>query len=194
MHRHFSAKFNREIVTVHPGEYFATHQDAVISTVLGSCIAVALHDPDRRIGGLNHFMLPGSLDRGGGMYGESGKYGIFAMEYLVNELIRLGASRQGIRAKVFGGSHVLKGTVAGADAVPQANIRFAFDYLDTEGIPIDTSDVGGTAARRIYLYPISFRVLLKRITDATVQKIEQEEEQYLEAIREKRTEGDVTLF
>ncbi|MFP3959725.1 MAG: chemotaxis protein CheD [Spirochaetaceae bacterium] len=195
MYQHYSSKFEKQIFILHPGEYYATGDPVLISTVLGSCIAVALYDPKLRFGGLNHFMLPGRLDSTNFMMSETGKYGMFAMELLINELIKMGARKERLRAKVFGGGHVLQGEVGRDGGVPQSNIRFAFDYLETENIPVESSDVGSTIGRKIFLDPQTFRVLLKRVTGRLIVDVEKEEEEYFERLRRRQApRGDVTLF
>ncbi|MFP4484837.1 MAG: chemotaxis protein CheD [Spirochaetota bacterium] len=197
MHTHFNPRLQKNIAIIHPGEYYATGEDMYISTVLGSCIAVAFHDPKAGLGGLNHFMLPGSLDKENYILSESGKYGMYAMELVINELLKLGASRRNLRAKVFGGGHVLSASIGDNDGVPKSNITFAFEYLRMEGFPVDSSDVGGTIARKIFFDPRTARVLLKRITGKLIVDVEKEEEDYLEKIRkqeEKKTRGEPTFF
>lgn len=196
MYQHYNGKFGKQIYIIHPGEYFASADPIIISTVLGSCVGVALYDSRSRVGGLNHFMLPGSLDSQSFMTSETGKYGMFAMELLINELIKMGARKERLRAKVFGGGHVLQNDVGQDGGVPQSNIRFAFEYLDTESIPVETSDVGGTVGRKIFLDPQTFKVMLKRITGKLIVDVEKEEEEYLESLRQRRQKrkGDVTLF
>lgn len=196
MYRHFNSKLQTDVTIIHPGEYYATQDDTIISTILGSCVAVALHDPRAKAGGLNHFMLPGSIEAHRGFNQESAKYGLFAMEILINELLRLGASKTNMVAKVFGGGHVLHASTAGN--VPRSNVEFAMEFLETEGIPVRASDVGGIQARKLFYYPVSSKVLLKRITaTTTVHEIEEEETEYLRKIREERNrkkKGEVTLF
>lgn len=196
MYRHFNAKFQSDVVIIHPGEYFVTEEQTIISTILGSCVAVALYDPVLKVGGLNHFMLPGSLDANRGFNQESAKYGLFAMEILINEMLKLGASKRNIIAKVFGGGHVLHASTAGN--VPRSNVDFAMDFLRTEAIPVKASDVGGIQARKLFYYPATAKVLLKRITATTaVHEVEEEETEYLKRIREERNKkkkGEVTLF
>lgn len=196
MYRHFSSKFQSDVIIIHPGEYYATEDDTIISTILGSCIAVALHDPKINVGGLNHFMLPGSIEAHRGFNQDSAKYGLFAMEVLINELLKLGASKKNMVAKVFGGGHVLHASTAGS--VPRSNVEFAMEFLQTEGIPIKASDVGGIQARKLFYYPTTSKVLLKRITaTTTVHEVEEEETEYLKKIREERNrkkKGEVTLF
>ena len=194
MYQHFHNKFQKTVFIIHPGEYLASGDDIIISTVLGSCVAVALYDPTRRSGGLNHFMLPGSIERHNFM-NETGKYGVFAMELLLNSLLREGSRKSSIRAKVFGGGHVLASAVQGSGSVPRSNVEFAIDYLQTEGIPIESQDVGGTTARKVFFFPQTARVLLKRITGQLVKDVEKEEEEYLKSIRSRKKDtGDVTLF
>jgi chemotaxis protein CheD len=183
------------VLILHPGEYYATRTDLMISTVLGSCVGVALYDPQARVGGLNHFMLPGSVSTKKDMYSETGKYGVFAMELLVNEMVKMGANRPNLRGKIFGGGHVLRQEVDGSGKIPEANIRLAQGFLETEGIPVDSSDVGGNVGRKIFLFPQTFRVLLKRMSGTLMTNVEQEEKQYLERLREeKKQQGEVTLF
>jgi chemotaxis protein CheD len=196
MYRHYNSKFKRDVVIIHPGEFFASGDDMIISTVLGSCIAVAFYDAGRKIGGLNHFMLPAAIRSESFLMTESGKYGMFAMELVINEMLKLGARREHIKAKVFGGGHVLRTSQNHEATIPQSNINFAFNYLETEGISVESSDVGGTAARKIFLFPQNFRILLKRITGNLVTDVEKEEKEYLQTIRTKKTAkpSEPTLF
>lgn len=186
MHKHFNTRLKRSVAIIHPGEYYASGEDIYISTVLGSCIAVAFFDPEKQVGGLNHFMLPGTISREDAILSESGKYGMYAMELVINDLLKLGANRKRIRAKVFGGGHVLSGTLQDSDNVPKSNITFAFEYLQMEGFPVDSSDVGGTIARKIFFDPRSAKVLLKRITGRLIVDVEKEEEDYLSKIRQRK--------
>ena len=196
MYRHFNPKFQSDVVIIHPGEYYATDEETIISTILGSCVAVAFFDSQVKVGGLNHFMLPGSVEGSRGFNQESAKYGLYAMEILINELLKKGASKRNLIAKVFGGGHVLHASTAGN--VPRSNVEFALEFLKTEGIPVKASDVGGIQARKLFYYPVTSKVLLKRITSTTmVHEVEEEETEYLERIRKERNakkKGEVTLF
>lgn len=195
MYIHKLSQFEQEVVTIHPGEYFATQADTIISTVLGSCIAVSLHDPARFLGGLNHFMLPGELGREGLIRDPNAKYGMYAMELLVNELLKMGSRKNDLKAKVFGGGAVLRFSDGGTTRIPQSNIDFAFEYLKEEGIPVLASDVGGREPRKIFMFPRSGKVLLKRIVPSQASLVEKEEERYLQVVREEEAEGGaVTLF
>jgi chemotaxis protein CheD len=187
---------NRPFTLIHPGEFLATADDIVIATVLGSCVAVALRDTERAFGGLNHFMLPGSFDRSDRFGSRSAKYGMHAMELLINDLMKLGARRDRLTAKVFGGASMLGSGADRLNKVPRSNIEFAFEYLATEGIPVVASDVGGTAARKILFYVRDGRVLLKRISGNLTAAIKLEESGYRSRIAERGGADDsaVTLF
>ncbi len=193
MFRHKLSQFEQEVVTIHPGEYFLTEDDTIIATVLGSCIAVGIYDPEAGIGGLNHFMLPGELARADIVRSPNAKYGMYAMELLINDLMKLGVRRSSMRAKVFGGGAVLR-LKEGKTSIPRSNIEFAFEYLAREGIPIVASDVGGREPRKIFFFARTGKVLLKRIEARLIALVEKEEERYLERISSKPPEGTITLF
>lgn len=195
MFRHRITQFEQEVVTIHPGEYIATGDDMIISTVLGSCIAVALYEPGAGIGGLNHFMLPGEFSREEFIRNPNAKYGMYAMELLVNDMLKLGIRKKDLRAKVFGGGAVLRFADGSVTKIPQSNIDFTFEYLEKEGIPILASDVGGREPRKIFLFARSGKVLLKRIAPSQVGLVEKEEVRYLEMVKREGAEGgSVTLF
>lgn len=206
---HHSARFGRDIVVLHPGDYYATKGEHIISTVLGSCVAVALFDSRQKICGLNHFMLPEASrdscpEKQKLFLSEGGKYGMYAMDLLVNEMIKGGSSRHDLVAKVFGGANVLrrgpeasqsKTGATGFGNVATKNIEFALSYLETERIPVQRSDVGGTAARKILVFTDSFRVLLKRITGSLITVVKQEESAYVKQLRrDRQARGEATLF
>ena len=149
-----------------PGEYFVHDTDLLITTTLGSCIAACLWDRERRIGGMNHFMLPDN----GGDGSDSGRYGSFAMELLINELMKRGASRLTLEAKVFGGGAAIQGM--SSLNVGARNTRFVIDYLQTERIPIVSRDVMEIYPRKVCFLPASGKAMVKRLapthTDALV--------------------------
>ena len=162
----YDPQLQSDAVKVLPGEYFVHAENILILTTLGSCIAACLWDHDRGIGGLNHFMLPEGDDA-------SGRYGSFAMELLINELLRRGAARASLEAKVFGGGQV----VAGMDSmnIGERNTRFVLDYLRTERIPVLSQDVGGVCARKLCFHPASGKAMLKRLTATHVSTLAAQE-------------------
>ena len=137
MHNYYNETLQRNVRILYIGEYTATAENVYLSTVLGSCITVALYDSTRNIGGLNHFMLPESgdnRDHASGILGGAARYGMGAMEFLINELMKLGARREELSAKVFGGGHVLHTVPTQAQSVPEKNIDFAFTWSFTKVI------------------------------------------------------------
>jgi len=191
---HRLSRFEQQILTIHPGEFYATGDDVVISTVLGSCVAVGLYDPGAGMGGLNHFMLPGVMKKDELIANPNARYGMHAMELLINELMKLGLRKRDMVAKVFGGGSVLRLHGTEASAIPRSNIEFAFEYLEKESIPVVASDVGGRQPRKIFFFPRSGKVLLTRIGGQRAGVVEKEEEEYLEAIRRAPREGPIRMF
>ena len=151
---YWDAHFRNEAVKVLPGEYFVYDEDILITTTLGSCIAACIWDRERRIGGMNHFMLPEGS-------GDSGRYGSFAMELLINELMKKGASRLTLEAKIFGGGAVIGGM--NSINVGERNTQFVINYLQTERIPIVSRDVMEIYPRKVCFLPASGKAMVKRL-------------------------------
>jgi chemotaxis protein CheD len=150
----YDAQFSSEAVKVLPGEYFVAREDLLVMTTLGSCIAACLWDRNAKVGGLNHFMLATGAD-------DSGRYGSYAMELLINELMKLGATRSTLEAKVFGGAQV----IAGMDTmrVGERNTEFVLDYLRTERIMVVSKDVLDVYPRKVCFLPKSGKAMVKRL-------------------------------
>lgn len=182
----FDNHFANEAVKVLPGEYFVHASDILIMTTLGSCIAVCLWDGGRRIGGLNHFMLPDGV-------GNDGRYGSYAMELLINEMMRQGASRHALEAKVFGGAQV----IAGMDTVNigQRNTDFVLEYLRTERIPVVSRDVLDIHPRKVCFMPDTGRVVVKRLRSNDAGTLLRQERMAAErAAPVADTGGSIELF
>ncbi len=193
MHIGFDQKYKLEVVELYPGELHATNTSRIISTVLGSCVAVALRDAGAGIAGMNHFMLPGRLEHEQIYISKSGKYGMYAMELLINEMIKLGARKKSLVAKVFGGGMVLMGLVGSASGVPQSNVSFAMKYLEAESIPVASKDVGGFSGRKVLFFTQDAKALVKKLTPAEKAPVEKEELDYLSHLR-KEKKGEIVLF
>jgi len=151
---YFDNHFRSEAVKVLPGEFFVHQEDILIMTTLGSCIAACIWDRDRRVGGMNHFMLPEGT-------GDSGRYGSFAMDQLIGELVKRGATRSSMEAKIFGGGAVLEGL--STINVGQRNTDFVLDYLRTERIPVVSKDVLEIYPRKVCFLPSSGKAMVKRL-------------------------------
>jgi chemotaxis protein CheD len=154
----YDAHFRCEAVKVLPGEYFVHDKHILIMTTLGSCIAACLWDREKRVGGLNHFMLPDA--------GDGGRYGLYAMELLINDLMKRGASRNTLEAKVFGGGAVL-GNMSTLN-VGERNTRFVLDYLKTERIPVVSQDVMDVYPRKVCYEPTSGQAKVKRLAPTAI--------------------------
>ena len=162
MYRYYDSRIRRECINIAPGEFLSTNEDIVINTVLGSCVSVALYDTRVKVGGLNHFMLAEARNKPAmDDLIKIERYGLYAMDSLINSMMKYGSVRKNLRAKIFGGSRVLEG--GGSLDIGAGNIRFAYEYLTAENIPIDRSDTGGTRARKIYLFPLEHRVLMRKV-------------------------------
>lgn len=179
--------FKHDSVKVLPGEYYVTTDDMMIMTVLGSCIAACIWDPRVRVGGMNHFMLP---DGGGDT---SGRYGSYAMELLINEMIKLGARRESMQAKVFGGGQVMH-TFTTMN-VGERNTQFVLDYLQTERIAVISKDVLDIFPRKVCYFPATGKAMCKRLAHSHPETLETAERKGSAAIVAKSTAGgSVDLF
>ena len=190
--RYFDKKFGIEAAKILPGEYFATDKNMVLVTVLGSCVAACIRDSRAGVGGMNHFMLPRSEKDPTSPVSMSARYGTFAMEILINQLIKMGARRETMEAKVFGGGNVLRGFTA--SNIGESNASFVTEYLQAEGIRIVAEDLLGTNPRKIYYFPHSGRVLVKKIRELHNHTIVERESEYNLRLRNVDVSGDVEMF
>lgn len=180
--------FQYDAVKVLPGEYFVSSEEVIIMTVLGSCIAACVWDVKARLGGMNHFMLPEGDTSDG-----SGRYGSYAMELLLNEMIKLGARRETMQAKVFGGGAVMAGFTT--MNVGERNTKFVLDYLATERIPVVSQDVMDIHPRKVCFFPATGKALVKRLAHAHPEALIVEERKGNAATVAKTTSGgSIDLF
>jgi len=152
-------------VNIHIGDYYSSRSPVIITTILGPCAAVCLFDAENKIGGMNHILLPGDCPVG--IENSDSRYGINAMELLINQMMKLGANRYKLAAKVFGGASILS-TISSEFCMGMRNIEFVVDFLLTEKIPILNYNFGGVDSRRIYYHTDTNEVLLKRIKSKEV--------------------------
>jgi len=165
---YFDQEFGTVAVKILAGECFATADRMAITTLLGSCVSVCLHDPERGVGGMNHFMLP-ELLQGGRVIHCTGacnsnccaRYGACAMRQLLKRLELLGAKRERLEAKLFGAGRIM----ATATDIGGNNAAFAVDYLKKQGIPIVASDLGECCPRKVIFFPATGRAWVKRMRD-----------------------------
>lgn len=185
---YFDHHFQYNAVKVLPGEFFVANENLVIMTVLGSCIAACIWDSRMRLGGMNHFMLPD-----GDGADESGRYGSYAMELLINEMLKLGARRESMQAKIFGGAQVMH-TFTTMN-VGERNTKFVIDYLQTERIPLVSDDVLDIYPRKVCYFPVSGKAMVKRLAHAHPESLLAQERQG-NAVNVAKTSagGSVDLF
>ncbi|MDR7308912.1 chemoreceptor glutamine deamidase CheD [Rhodoferax saidenbachensis] len=180
--------FQYDAVKVLPGEYFVANEDLVIMTVLGSCIAACIWDGKARTGGMNHFMLPDGDSADG-----SGRYGSYAMELLINEMLKLGARRESMQAKIFGGAQVMAGFTT--MNVGERNTKFVLDYLATERIPVVSQDVLDIHPRKVCFFPVSGKALVKRLAHSHPETLAVEERKgNALSVAKSTAGGSVDLF
>ncbi len=184
-------RFPHEIAVIMPGEYFVSKEPMVVYTVLGSCISVCIRDTVAKVGGMNHFMLAApATNVEDDNWGASARYGSFAMEVLVNEILNRGAHKSRFEVKIFGGGKIHEGQ----NDVGASNAAWALEYLDREGIQPVKADVGDVCPRKVYFFTESGRVLLKRLDPLQRQSIVKEEQRYQKELAKEVPVGDVTLF
>jgi chemotaxis protein CheD len=192
---YFDPQFGCDAAKILPGEYYASGREMVIVTTLGSCVSACLWDDVRKVGGMNHFMLPESGASGFDLHGESGRYGVFAMELLINELIKMGAQKSRLKAKVFGAGNVLESLVS--SNVGERNAEFVARFLATERIPVLASDLLDVWPRKVYLFPTTGRVLVRKLKILNNDTIATRERSYSRALKKVETAqagGDIELF
>lgn len=185
----YDAHFKTEAVKILPGEYFVYNEDVLIMTTLGSCIAACLWDRNARVGGMNHFMLPDAGEGGA----DSGRYGSYAMELLINEMMKKGASRLTLEAKVFGGGAVISGM--SSINVGERNTAFVMDYLKTERIPVVSKDVLEIYPRKVCFFPASGKAMVKRLAPTNPDAlVAQDRAAAQRAVPQSTGGGSVDLF
>jgi chemotaxis protein CheD len=188
--RYFDREFKVEAVKILPGQYHAAREGA-ITTVLGSCVSTCLWDPLERIGGMNHFMLPGDTASPGSPWAASARFGVYAMEVLINDMLRMGADRRRMVAKVFGGAQLL----SGFDRldVGAKNSEFVLDFLRVEGIRVAARDLMDVCPRKVHFFLDSGKVQVKRLNLTPSDPVQKREREYLSRLA-VRGGGEVEIF
>lgn len=187
---YYDHAFESHAAKILPGEYYATKRDMLIVTVLGSCVAACVRDKVMGIGGMNHFMLPDNDSNG--IASPSARYGAYAMEILINHLLKLGAQRKNLEAKVFGGGQVLRGFTT--RTVGERNAEFVMHYLNTEQIKVVASDLLDIYPRKVYFFPQSGRVVVRKLKSVHNDTIIDREREYEHRLGHVKVEGDTELF
>lgn len=189
-HSYYNQKLCATVYNVNAGESFVTDSDEEVAiTVLGSCVSACIRDPFARVGGMNHFLLPSTkLDDGASM-----RYGAFAMEQLINEILKRGGQKERLEAKLFGGGNVINNS----SNIGGKNSEFAMEFLNKEGIRVISADLNGDHPRRVHFYPTTGKAMVKRLEKANDRKnVIAEEDKYQKiVIKTNDTDsGDIELF
>ncbi|QNN46517.1 chemoreceptor glutamine deamidase CheD [Thermomonas brevis] len=182
---YYDPALDADVIKLLPAEWRVTSDEVALATVLGSCVAACIYDASANVGGMNHFMLPDAAPGDG-----SARYGAHAMELLINGLLKHGAMRQRLQAKVFGGGNVLPGMTL--DPIGTRNGNFVLDYLSAERIPILAQDLFGNQPRKVCFFARSGRTLVKRLPAAG--EIARVERAYRSQLAQKPVAGSVELF
>lgn len=189
---YYDRTFDCDAAKILPGEYYYTCKDMLIVTVLGSCVSACIRDRVTGIGGMNHFMLPDGGNDAESPVSASMRYGTYAMEVLINDVLKAGARRENLEAKVFGGGNVLRGFVA--INVGQRNAQFVKDYLRAENIRVMAEDLNDIYPRKVYYFPRSGKVLVKKLKQLNNNTLVNREQDYASKLQTTPVAGDVELF
>jgi len=178
-----------------PGEYYVTTGNEMITTVLGSCVSACIRDPMAGIGGMNHFMLPETSrsrlhERDEAVVGTALRYGNYAMEHLINTILRHGGKRKHLEVKLFGGGKI----IATLGDIGLRNIEFVLEYIDTEALKLISQDLGDIYPRKVNFFPQTGRVRMKKIKDLHNDTIVMREKLYSSSLKDTPIEGSIELF
>jgi chemotaxis protein CheD len=189
---YYDRTFDCDAAKILPGEYYYTNKDMLIVTVLGSCVSACIRDRQTGLGGMNHFMLPDGGADASSPVSASARYGTYAMEVLINDLLKAGARRENMEAKVFGGGAVLKGFTA--INVGERNAAFVQSFLKNEKIRIVAEDLCDIYPRKVYFFPKTGKVLVKKLMQTHNDTLAQRENDYANRLKAKPVAGEVELF
>lgn len=194
IHRYWDGSFNKYIAKVKPGEFYVTTNDEAIMTVLGSCISACICDLSNGVGGINHFMLPlkgSTYEKNADMdSGEAARYGNWAMEFLINEILKAGGKRRNLEVKVFGGGNI----IGSSGVVGRNNVSFVQEYIFDENLNLTASDLGEDYARQLIYFPQLGKVKMRKLKTPQASLLQQEKS-YMDSItQEKPADDDIELF
>jgi chemotaxis protein CheD len=195
INRYWDASNSQYAAKILPGEFYVTHhEEEMIVTVLGSCVSACIRDPIFGIGGMNHFMLPGDSRQASQSWGDgaeaSTRYGIHAMERLINDILKNGGSRRNLEVKVTGGGRIL----AQMADIGARNIRFIQEFVQAEGLRLLAEDVGDIYPRKVYYFPTTGKLRVKKLRTLHNRTILERETSYQRELTRQPVEGEVELF
>ncbi|QBE65302.1 chemoreceptor glutamine deamidase CheD [Pseudoduganella lutea] len=189
---YYDRTFDCQAAKILPGEYYFTQKDMLIVTVLGSCVSACIRDRVTGLGGMNHFMLPDGGADANSPVSASARYGTYAMEILINSLLKSGARRDNLEAKVFGGGAVLKGFTA--MNVGERNAAFVQTFLRNERIRVVAEDLNDVYPRKVYFFPRTGKVLVKKLMQSHNDTLAKREIEYASRLKVQPVAGEIELF
>jgi chemotaxis protein CheD len=187
--RFFDRDANIPVIKIISGECYVSQENEMIATILGSCISACIRDPLIKVGGMNHFLLPGD-DVTDAHLSESGRYGVFAMENLINGILKLGGRKDRLEVKVFGGGNVIQSSAR----IGSKNAKFVREFLNREKLMILSEDLEGEFPRRVHYYPYTGKVMMRLVRPNDTGIVIDAEERYRKQIMSRPVEGDAELF
>lgn len=187
INRYWDAHAGCVAAKILPGEYYVSSRDEMIATVLGSCVSACIRDTRVGVGGMNHFMLP---DGGAGRLDDAARYGVYAMELLINAVLKHGGDRRFLEVKLVGGGRM----IANMSDVGRRNIEFVQRFLATEALAVAAADLGDVYPRKVCYYPMTGRMRVKRLRSLHGDTVVRREADYLQDLRRQPPAGDVELF
>lgn len=194
--RYWDHHYGSYVAKILPGEYYVTCQDEILMTVVGSCVSACIRDSVCGIGGMNHFLLPVHISSVNEKWEQTRvsaacRYGNFAMENMINEILKHGGRKQHLEVKLFGGGRI----VANMSNIGQQNIDFVKNYIRMEGLTLLAEDLGDIYPRKIVFFPNNGRVRVKKLRAMEQASLEMEREnKYRQTLENRPVEGDIDLF
>lgn len=191
---HWDADLNAETIILQPGDFYVTDKDEIISTTLGSCIAACVRDRELGVGGMNHFMLP-ALDVNDDSDWEftavntAARYGAYAMERLINMILKMGGKRNNLEFKFFGGGNMLNSSTS----IGENNIRFVKEYMEAEGYGIAAQCLGRPYPLKLHYFSTTGVAKIRKLASAAVS-VASNENRYANELERKLGNYDVELF
>lgn len=194
INRYWDASQGVYAAKILPGEFYVSTAGEMIVTVLGSCISACIRDRYKGVGGMNHFMLPIQREnmQGPAVTSESARYGNWAMEFLINEILKNGGDKRNLEIKIFGGGRVLE-NMHQMD-VGQKNIDFVRHFISAEALALAAEDVGGIYPRKVLYFPDTGAVKVRKLKTVRNEVLFERERSYARTINARPTQGDIELF
>lgn len=184
--RYFHAKMGINVIKVFGGDcYVSDHKDEMMATILGSCVSACIRDTDLNLGGMNHFLLPVD-EHASGNISEAARYGVFAMENLINKIIKAGGHKDRLEIKVFGGGNVIQNSTP----IGSLNSKFIRKFLHDGGYHIAAEDLEGNRPRSVHYYPATGKVMIRYLHRKEDMVIVDEETRYLIKTFKAHIKGD----